>query len=99
MIKQESRDELKSLMVRGDIPRAKVIYRVNTGKVISESYLQMFSTGERKNMGSGQHKPEDIYQALAEAVNERLERQARIQRLADEINKSTRAAAAAAAGS
>lgn len=96
MIKQESRDELKKLMVRGDIPRAKVIYRVNTGKVISESYIQMFISGERKNLGSGQHQPEDIYKAIADAVTERAERAKRVQRLADEINRSTKAAAAAA---
>lgn len=93
---QSNRDELKKLMVRGDIPRAKVIYRTQTGKIISENYIQAFMSGTRKALGGGLHQPEHIYAAVAEAVKERIEKQKRLQNLVDEISASTKAAAAAA---
>ncbi len=94
---QEARDELKRLMMRGDIPRAKVIYRTKTGKIISNNYIQAFIAGSRINLGRGLHKPEDIYAAVADAIMERLEKQRRLQHLVDEISASTKAAVAAAA--
>jgi len=91
MIKQEDRDKLKKMMIRGDIARAKTIYRVNTGRIISEKTLQKFISGERKNLGldPAAHQPAEMYKSLAQAVSERHDREKRLNTLAADILAST----------
>lgn len=98
MIKQEDRDTLNNLIMRGDIPRAADIYRKNTNRGISNHSLEKFIKGERKNYGDkpGTHQPEDMYNAIAQAIAERLQRAKRLQKLVDDIRESTIEAAAAA---
>lgn len=96
MITQEHRDELRKLLKRGDIPRAALLYEQNTGRSISNSNMELFIKGERKNYGDkpGSHQPADMYKAIAQAISERMLREERLQKLVEDIRESTIAAAA-----
>lgn len=84
--------------MRGDIPRAALIYLQNTKRSISDHTLEKFIKGERKNYGDkpGSHQPDEMYRAIAQAIAERQQRENRLQKLVDDIRESTIAAAAAA---
>jgi hypothetical protein len=98
MIKQDDRDTVKAQMIDGDYQVAQKIYQKNTGRTISQTYLCMFITGRKPATGKrpGSHQPSDMYQAICEAIEERLEAQKRIDKLAKSIRASTIEAAQAA---
>lgn len=91
MIKQEQRDILKNQINRGDFPVAASIYQQNTGRAISDRMLQKFLTGERQCLGDkpGAHQPEEMFRAIAQAIQRRKDREKRLNNLAADILAST----------
>lgn len=91
MIKQEQRDILKNQINRGDFPVAASIYKQNTGRAISDRMLQKFLTGERQCLGDkpGAHRPEEMFRAIAQAIQRRKDREKRLNNLAADILAST----------
>lgn len=99
MVTQEQRAELMKMLKRGDIARARVLYMINTGRLIAENSLEKFIKGDRPFSGArpGSHQPEEMFRAIAQAVSERHDREKRINTLAADILASTIEAANAAA--
>lgn len=91
MIKQEDRDLVKDKMIDGDYKEAQIIYQKLTGRTISQTYLCMFITGRKPATGkrTGSHQPEDMYQALCQAIQNRLDAQKRLDHIAASIRAST----------
>lgn len=85
-------------MENGDIKRAREHYVKATGRSISVSYLSMFINGDKPVTGNvpGSHQPDDMYAAIASAINERHERQLKLESLVLRIKESTVQASRAA---
>lgn len=99
MINREQREHLRQYVATGDYDNAAKIYLANTGREISTIYVWMFVNGHKPVTGRkpGSHQPEDIYRAVAEAIAARIEREALLSKMIEQINQSTLAAAQAAA--
>lgn len=85
-------------MQNGDIKRARDHYKKATGRSISISYLSMFINGDKPVTGNipGSHQPQDMYAAIAAAINERQDRQKQLENLVLRIKESTVQASRAA---
>lgn len=99
MVNSEYREAALHRLKRGDIKRSREIYMERFSRKISVSYIEMFIKGEKPVTGEkpGSHQPQDIYQAICEAIFEREAREARRAKMAEKIRKSTLEASRAAA--
>lgn len=89
MIAQNQRDLLLDKIKPGDYHTAAQIYLRLTGRSIYPRYLQKFLKGQRKVTGRKKegHDPLKMYEALAEAIKWREDKEAKTNESAAQIYK------------
>ena len=77
MIHQSERDALRAQIKKGDYQVASNIYQKNHNRPIGRRYLQRFMEGISNPSGArpGSHQPIHMYEAVAEAVRRRIQRE------------------------
>lgn len=76
MIDQAIRTELRSKIRKGDYEAAAQIYKKIAKRNITPRYLQKFITGHKNPLARpGCHDPGQMFEAIAEAVDQRQRRE------------------------
>lgn len=77
MIHQSERDALRQQIKKGDYLSAAQIYKEKYIRQIGRRYLQAFIEGHNNPTGAhpGSHNPLHMYEAVAEAVRQRIQRE------------------------
>lgn len=77
MIHQSERDALRTQIKKGDYEVAAKIYKDKHIRQVGRRYLQRFMEGLNNPSGTrpGSHQPIDMYEAVAQAVRERIQRE------------------------
>ena len=89
MIHQYERDALHQQIKKGDYQVAANIYKSKHIRQINRRYLQRFIEGTNNPTGAraGSHQPIHMYEAVAEAISTRLQRENNTTDQATDIRK------------
>lgn len=76
MIDQATRDKLRQQVRKGDYESAAKIYQKIVNRYVTPRYLEKFLKGQKNPSGRpGCHDPLKMFEAVAEAVSQRNQRQ------------------------
>lgn len=76
MIDQATRDILRQQIRKGDYETAAKIYKQIVNRYVTPRYLEKFLKGQKNPSGKpGCHDPLKMFEAAAEAVRQRIERE------------------------
>lgn len=76
MIDQTTRDKLRKQIRKGDYETAAKIYKQVVNRYVTPRYLEKFLKGDKNPVGRpGCHDPSQMFESVARAVGQRLERE------------------------
>lgn len=89
MINQSTRDELRAQIRKGDYETAAKIYKNVVNRYVTARYLEKFLKGQKNPTGrTGCHDPSEMFEAIAQAVSQRHQREREATDKADALVKA-----------